>query len=116
MHDPEARARRGEPRLPYGEGVYRRGFALAGGEGSVVADLEDDFHRFRVTLEHDGERVTHVLAQAFRYPWTECVGAVAVLRGLEGAALSQRPRAAARHADPRANCTHLFDLAGLAIA
>jgi len=116
MRDPEARVRRGEARLPYGEGVYRRVFLLVGDEARVVADMEDDFHRFRVTLAHDGARVTEVRAEAFRTPWSECSGATAVLRGLEGIPLSVRPRAAAAHADPRANCTHLFDLAGLAVA
>jgi len=116
MRDPEARARRGEPRLPYGEGVYRRVLRLLGAEGRVVADMEDDFHRFRVTLAHDGARVVRVEAEAFRFPWSECAGAVGVLRGLEGIPLSARPRAASQHADPRANCTHLFDLAALAVA
>src|SRR5262245_33354774 len=114
--DPEARARRGEPRLPYGEGIYRRVFLLEAEEGRVVANMEDDFHRFRVTLAHDGARVASVRAEAFRFPWSECPGATSVLRGLEGMALSTRPRAASRHADPRANCTHLFDLASLAVA
>src|SRR5215470_13550004 len=108
--DPEARTRRGEERLPYGEGVFRRAFLLVAGEGRVVADMEDDFHRFRVTLAHDGAHVTGVRAEAFRYPWSECPGATAPLRALEGMPLSARPLAASRHADPRANCTHLFDL------
>src|SRR5258705_4924460 len=98
MRDPEAQARRGETRLPYGEGVYRRVFLLVADEGRVVADLEDDFHRFRVTLAHDGARVTEVRAEAFRYPWSECPGATTALRALEGMPLSERPRAAAAHA------------------
>jgi hypothetical protein len=103
------------PRLPYGEGIYRRAFLLVGGEGRVVAEMEDDFHRFRVTLEHDGARVTRVAGEAFRYPWTECPGATVVLAGLAGMPLATRLGAAAEHADPRANCTHLFDTAALAV-
>ena len=105
-----------EPRLPYGEGVYRRAFLLVGAPGRVVAELEDDFHRFRVTVEHDGARVTRVVGEAFRYPWTECPGATAVLAGLAGMPLTTRPTAAGEHSDPRANCTHLFDTAALAVA
>src|SRR5262245_22358764 len=115
MRSDEAPARPAE-RIPYGQGVYRRAFALVGGEGRVVADMEDDFHRFRVTLEHDGGRVTRVIGEAFRYPWTECPGAAAVLAGLAGMPLTTRPTAAGEHADPRANCTHLFDTASLAVA
>jgi hypothetical protein len=116
MPDPGALARRGEPRLPYGEGVFRRVFLLVAGQGRVVAELEDDFHRFRVTLVHAGSRVVSVRGEAFRYPWTECPGATVALRALEGMPLSARPSAAAEHADPRRNCTHLFDLAALAVA
>jgi hypothetical protein len=96
--------------------VYRRAYALVGGEGRVVADMEDDFHRFRVTLEHDGVRVTRVVGEALRFPWTECPGAAAVLERLSGMALTTRPTAAGLHSDPRAHCTHLFDTAALAVA
>jgi hypothetical protein len=102
--------------MAYGEGVYRRAFALEGGPRRAVAEMEDDFHRFRVVVTHDGERVAKVEADARRYPWTECAGATAKLRSLEGMPLSRRHSAAGRHADPRSNCTHLFDLATLAIA
>src|SRR5262245_892062 len=115
MRSDEAPARPAE-RIPYGQGVYRRAFALLGGAGRVVAEMEDDFHRFRVTLEHDGARVTRVVGEAFRYPWTECPGAAAVLSGLAGMRLTTRPTAAGEHSDPRANCTHLFDTAALAVA
>jgi len=102
-------------RLPYGEGIFRRRYRLRAGPGLVVADMEDDFHRFRAELAHDGERVTAVRGEALRHPWTECAGAAAKLRALEGMPLSPRFGEAAHHADPRANCTHLFDLAGMAV-
>ena len=116
MRESGGHAPRGEPRLPYGEGTYRRAYVLVGGEGRVVADMEDDFHRFRVTLEHDGARVTRVVGEAFRFPWTECPGAAAVLERLAGMALTTRPTAAGEHSDPRSHCTHLFDTAALAVA
>lgn len=98
-------------------GVYRRRIRLVALDAStVVGDLEDDFHRFRVTLGHNGGRVTEVVGEALRYPWSECTGAVEPLGALAGMRLSPRSTAATEHADPRANCTHLFDLAGLAVA
>ena len=101
---------------PWGEGIYRRRIRLCSTRGGVVADLEDDFHRFRVMLEHDGHRLTRVRGEARRYPWSACPGATEPLKALAGMALSPDCRAVADHADPRTNCTHLFDLAGLAAA
>jgi hypothetical protein len=102
-------------RLPYGEGVFRRRFALRAEPGRVIGDMEDDFHRFHLVLEHDGARVTDVSGEARRYPWTECPGATEPLRTLVGATVSDDPTGAASHANPRENCTHLFDLASLAL-
>ncbi len=102
--------------LPYGRGIYRRRILLRGSPGAVVADLEDDFHRFRVHLEHDSETIRVLRGEATRYPWTTCSGAIAPLAHLAGAPLSPRPTALADHTDPRSHCTHLFDLAALAVA
>jgi hypothetical protein len=96
---------------------YRRSIRLvAPTPGRVVADLEDDFHHFTVTLGHDGERVTAVEGGAHRYPWTTCPGAVVPLREVAGATLSLDANALTATVDPRRNCTHLFDLASLAVA
>ncbi|MBI2169783.1 MAG: DUF2889 domain-containing protein [Actinobacteria bacterium] len=98
-------------------GAYRRRIRIvAPVEGQVVADLEDDFHRFRVELHHDGRQVTSCTGQALRFPWTECPGAVERLPELAGAPLTPRGTDVAGHADPHLHCTHLFDLAGLAVA
>lgn len=101
--------------LPYGKGIFRRRFRLRGEPGRVIADMEDDFHRFHVELDHDGERVTEIRGEAHRYPWTECPGATVPLRELIGMPLSLRPTAAAEHTNPRVNCTHLFDVASLTV-
>ena len=79
-------------------------------------DLEDDFHRFGLTLHHDGARVTSVAGDATRYPWSTCPSAVEPLRGVEGAPIERRLTTLGSHVAARSNCTHLFDLAGLAIA
>jgi len=97
-------------------GPFRRRIRIAARPGVVTADLEDDFHHFGVELHHDGELVVSMDASAPRYPWSTCPSAGTVLRELHGAPLSPRVTAAAEHSDPRAHCTHLFDLAALAMA
>lgn len=95
--------------------AFRRAVLIESRGGEVRAELEDDFHRFGVTLRHDGHRVTRVEARAHRYPWVTCLEAPAALAVIEGVALSLDPTALFRHAEPRAHCTHLFELAALAI-
>lgn len=101
----------------YGSGCYRRGIALRQcGASRVEAAVEDDPHAFALTLTHDGERVTGVTAEAHRFPLTTCAGATGALQSIVGAPLAPSPVALAQHANPRTNCTHLFDLAALAVA
>ncbi len=69
-----------------------------------------------MVLRHDGEHVSEVDGEAIRYPWTTCPGAVEPLRALMGMPLARSATAARSHTDVRMNCTHLFDLAGLAVA
>ncbi len=104
------------PPLATDRDVYRRRIAVQSVDrATVVADLEDDFHHFVVTLRHDGTKVVGVANQSHRWPWATCPGAAEHLRSLVGMALSNRFTAAARHADPKANCTHQFDAAAHAI-
>ena len=85
-------------------------------ETEVVAGVEDDFHAFKLLLTHDGQKVVGVEGEALRYPLDTCPGSLSLLQQLEGISLSKDPRAIGAFADPRQHCTHLFDLAGLAIA
>ncbi len=97
-------------------GSYRRRIRVVVTEPGVVeAALEDDFHHFVVTLRHDGEAVSAVEAGSVRWPWSTCPSAAEPLRAVEGMPLSPRCLAIGEHADPKKNCTHMFDLAGLAI-
>src|SRR4029077_19794851 len=57
-----------------------------------------------------------VEAEGIRYPWTTCPAAAARLRSLVGAPLGPRAGDIGHHARARDNCTHMFDLAGLAMA
>jgi hypothetical protein len=81
---------------------------------TVEAELEDDFHRFGVTLRHDGAAVLAVEGRSARYPWTSCPLASGALNALRGLAIGSHPADIYRHTDPRLQCTHQFELAGLA--
>jgi hypothetical protein len=102
---------------PFTTGAFRRRIRVVGRDPRlVVAGLEDDFHYFQVELRHDGERVVSMEARSLRWPWSTCPGAAEPLRELAGMPLSRRCLAVGDWADPRLNCTHMFDLAGLAVA
>lgn len=100
----------------YGSGRYRRAIVLhRDSPRCVCAAVEDDPHAFSVTLEHDGERITAIAAHAERYPLTTCPEATQELHSLVGAPLSDPLRTLGRWQNPRRHCTHLFDLAALAM-
>ena len=61
------------PLLARAGGAFRRAILLRTlDEASVQGELEDDFHRFGVTLRHDGRAVTAVEGRSIRYPWSSC--------------------------------------------
>jgi hypothetical protein len=97
-------------------GIYRRRIRVEARGGSVRAGIEDDPHHFRVTLRHDGARVLEIGGESVRFPWSACANAASELEVLRGAALSPRMTAVGALSDPREHCTHLYDLAGLAMA
>lgn len=95
------------PKFP--EGFWRR-IELRPGPGRVVAGLEDNVHRFHLTLSHDGESVTRMNVETPRVPASTCPAAGPYIASeLEG----QRLALVARR-DPAEHCTHLLDLAVLA--
>ena len=81
-----------------------------------MAWLEDDFHHFGIEMRHDGERVIAVEGQAIRFPQNSCPGALGILQEAVGMRLNKRSTALGQRTNMRMNCTHLFDLLGLAIA
>lgn len=80
-----------------------------------MAQFADIYHEMACTVYHDGRRVTEVSGQTIRYPANLCPGAVASLATLKGYALDTP--LSDFYADGRAKqqCTHLYDLAVLAI-
>lgn len=84
--------------------------------GQVTGWLEDDFHHFGVTIEHDGRVITAVRMAAPRTPWSTCPGAVQPLQQLVGNPLIARASDIGALIDMRQQCTHVHDLAGLTLA
>jgi len=96
--------------------IVRRSIALASPEaGTVTAWLEDNFHHFGVLLKHDAGRVIDVAAATIRFPWTTCGHAGSPLKMLAGQALIGRPEMLAALLPMQLQCTHLFELAALAM-
>ena len=82
----------------------------------VRAALEDDFHHFRVEVVCAGGRVTSVDANGLRTPYSLCGEASAHLDRLVGMPVTPVAHEVTRVTDANDQCTHMFELAGLAIA
>lgn len=100
---------------PWGDGIYRRRIELRHDNERVIGELEDDFHHFAVALDHDGEIVTAIRAEGVRHPWDVCADADRPIQTVVGTKIVDHPSVLSE-LDARANCTHLFDLTGLAAA
>lgn len=86
---------------------YRRRVRVLPGDDRIDVDMEDDAHRFGVSLIHDGVTIKAVETRAPRYPWSTCPGAATFLAArMTGVALAQ----AAKVENQRDHCTHLYDL------
>lgn len=78
-----------------------------------MAEVEDDIHHMKVSIEHDGQRAIRIDAEQPRAPWTTCPGAIKKLSDtFAGVGLGQFE--IAKRAEKKQNCTHLYDLAVLA--
>lgn len=105
----------GTPNPNYGTGVFRRRLHWRATAVGVFVALEDSNHGFRLQLQHNGQRITQIVAEPLRFPFTTCPEAVANVQGLVGLELTAV--AAQRQALPQpVNCTHLIDMALLAAA
>jgi len=95
--------------------VCRRRIRLVGESGRVVATLSDDFHEMRCSIDHDGHRVTRIEGRTIRIPTSACPGAAAMLDELIGTATGRPSGAFYQQGRALRHCTHLYDLAVLAI-
>jgi len=100
----------------YGKGVFRRRICLQSEGLRVIAEVEDVSHGFRVHMQHDETHVTDIGAEMLRHPFNTCPGAIDQLQLFAGWALASERSTIRRDIDPSVNCTHLYDLAVLALA
>ena len=101
----------------YGKGLCRRRIRLINEtDTQTIGELEDDFHHFRVELTHDSDNVLSLSGIVLRAPWSTCSEADQPLQMIVGKPLSTDSTAIGSYATPTSNCTHLFDLTGLAIS
>lgn len=100
----------------YGTGVFRRRIRLDGRAGMVLVQLDDNCHAMWLRLEHDGGRVIGIAGDLTRFPTSGCPAAPAGLKVFEGQPLDAPQAALYSGGGPVGTCTHLFDLAVLAMA
>jgi len=103
------------PNLAYGDGCCRRLIRIDVADGSVSAHLSDNFHELRCRIQHDGWVVLAIEGTPIRLPTTACPGAIAVLQELVGTPLTASGKDFYGDGRARHHCTHLYDLAVLAI-
>ena len=82
----------------------------------VRAALEDDFHHFRVEVFCVDGCVTRVEAHGLRTPYSLCSQAATRLDQLVGMPVTPVAHEVTRVTDANEQCTHMFELAGLAVA
>lgn len=99
----------------WGKGVTRRAIGLVGTPFKVDAALEDMRHAMTCTLEHDGKVVTAVTAGFHRYTLQICPGASQPLQAMVGLPLDISISSFFANGRARQNCTHMLDLAWLAM-
>lgn len=100
----------------YGTGAFRRRIRLRHEAGAVVGVLDDNNHAMWVQLRHAEGRVTAIEGGFYRWPTTECLGAADVLQDMLGVSIDSGRDAIGGNGRARHHCTHLFDLAMLALA
>jgi len=103
------------PNPNYGDGTFRRRVRLRVAARRVDVDLEDSNHAFRLVLTHDGERITAIEPEFVRHPFTTCPESGPYMAALAGRPLEGAPDVR-RALATRVSCTHVTDMAGLALA
>jgi hypothetical protein len=99
-------------------GILHRRIKLVSEGGIARGAVEDDFHHFEVRIAHDGKVVRDIAGVAWRRPWETCGGAAEdrVIGRLRGTALGTDVMRRKGLPDPLQQCTHLYEVALLAIA
>lgn len=99
----------------YGTGSTIRRVSLHAQSNRVDGHLLDNFHEMRCSVVHDASIVTAITGQSVRIPTTACPAAVHQLQSLVGLPISTPRRDFYAGGIARNHCTHLLDLAVMAI-
>ncbi|BAI95098.1 hypothetical protein Sj15T_29980 [Sphingobium sp. TA15] len=99
----------------YGTGSTIRRVSLRARPNRVDSHLLDNFHEMRCSILHDASIVTAIAGQGIRLPTTACPGAIAQLQSLVGLPIGTPRRDFYTGGIARRHCTHLLDLAVMAI-
>ena len=99
----------------YGSGTYRRRIVLQAINNTVLANVIDDYHEMACVLHHDGSCVTAISGRIDRAPFSTCAAAPVALQELVGLPLATSRAEIYGGGRARRNCTHLFDIAAMAI-
>jgi hypothetical protein len=92
---------------------FWRQIKLEASNGVCTGEVADNVHHFRVTVTHADGVITKVDGEGIRVPWTTCPFAIEQLQTIVGAPLNVEGRLCV---EQTAHCTHLLDLARLAVA
>ncbi|HUD91624.1 DUF2889 domain-containing protein [Sphingobium sp.] len=103
------------PNPDYGTGSTIRRVSLRSQANRVDGRLLDNFHEMRCSIEHDASIVTAITGETIRIPTTACPGAVSQLQALSGLPIGTARRDFYSGGVARHHCTHLLDLAVMAI-
>lgn len=103
------------PNPAFGKGSTRRRVDLINESSRTSARLSDPFHEMECQVIHDGQHVTDLTGIMHRFPTTLCPGATSIVRSLVGASIHRPIEQRYAPGVLTRNCTHLFDLACLAV-
>jgi Protein of unknown function (DUF2889) len=81
----------------------------------VRAELSDTHHRMSIDVEHERGVIRAVAPQGQRLPWSTCAVGLRGAQRLVGLTLEEASRLRVWAADRSGHCTHMLDLALLAV-
>ena len=88
----------------------RREIWLSQQGNKISVELKDNFHHFKLSLQHDDKTIRQVASESICTPWSTCSGAPQALNKLQGLALDS-DKILVINQD---QCLHLMDLVLLA--
>lgn len=103
------------PNPQYGRGTYRRRTLLRRKPGAIEVVMEDCSHAMQLLMQHRDGAITDLQGEVVRAPVTSCRRAPDQLTELLGLPLTDNADIYRQHSPQHLHCTHLYDMALLAI-